>query len=134
MASAKGAGKTETKRSTRVAAQLRQEVARLVQRELADPRLEGLMVSGVWLSDDLRVAKISYRIATTAVGAEHDARKKDASVALERAKGRLRKAVTDRLGLRVAPELRFVYDEGLDARHRIDELLHEIAHEPKAKS
>ncbi|MBX3221485.1 MAG: 30S ribosome-binding factor RbfA [Labilithrix sp.] len=120
------AAKNEASRSVRVAAQLRQEVARLVGRELADPRLEGLVVASAWISADLRLAKVFFRIATTSEGAELDARRKDAEKALERASGRLRKAVTARLALRVAPELRFVYDEGQDARDRIEQLLDEV--------
>ena len=113
-------------RTSRVAAQLRQAIARLIARDLADPRLADLVVSSAWISADLRVAKISFRIATVDTGAALDARRKEAEKALEKASGRLRKAVTTQLGLRVAPELRFVYDEGQDARDRIEQLLHEI--------
>ena len=122
-------GKSEASRPVRVAVQLRQEVARLIGRDLADPRLEGLVVSNAWISADLRLAKVYFRIATTSEGAELEARRKDASIALERASGRVRKAVTARLGLRVAPELRFVYDEGQDARNRIEQLLDEVKRE-----
>lgn len=115
-----------TARPARVAAQIKQEAARFVQHELADPRLEGLVVSNVWLSNDLRLAKLFFRIATIATGAEHAALRKDADKALERASGRLRKAITARLGLRVAPEFRFIYDEGQEARDRIEELLDEV--------
>ena len=124
-------GKSEASRPVRVAAQLRQEVARLIGRDLADPRLEGLVVSNAWISADLRLAKVFFRIATTSEGTELEARRKDASIALERASGRVRKAVTARLGLRVAPELRFVYDEGQDARNRIEQLLDEVKRESK---
>jgi len=123
----KTAPQRERERPVRVAAQLKQEVARLVGRELSDPRLEGLVVSNAWMSADLRLAKLFFRIATTASGSELEARRKDAEKALARAAGRMRKAVTDRLGLRVAPELRFVYDEGQDARDRIEQLLDEVA-------
>lgn len=121
--------KQEAERPVRVAAQLRQEVARLVSRDLSDPRLESLVISNAWISADLRLAKVYYRIATTAEGAELEARRKDADKALERASGRLRKAVTARLGLRVAPELRFLYDEGQDARSRIEQILDEVNRE-----
>jgi ribosome-binding factor A len=124
-------GKNETSRPVRVAVQLRQEIARFVGRELADPRLEGLVVSNAWISADLRLAKVYFRIATTLEGAELAERRKEAETALERASGRLRKAVTARLGLRVAPELRFVYDEGQDARNRIEQLLDEVKRESK---
>jgi ribosome-binding factor A len=127
----KTASATSKDRPTRVAARIKQEAARLVGRELADPRLEGLVVSSVWLSNDLRVAKIFFRIATIATGAEHAAQRADAEKALARASGRLRKAITERVGLRVAPELRFVYDEGQEARDRIEELLEEVKRERK---
>lgn len=116
-------------RPTRVAVQLRQEIARLIGRDLSDPRLENLVVSNAWISADLRLAKVFFRIATTDEGSALAARREDAEKALERASGRLRKAVTGRLGLRVAPELRFVYDEGLDARTRIEQLLDEVKRE-----
>lgn len=116
----------EASRPVRVAAQLRQEIARLLGRDFADPRLEGLIVSNAWISSDLQLAKVFFRVATIEEGAALEARKKDAEQALTRAGGRLRKAVTARLGLRVAPELRFLYDDGQDARSRIDELLEEV--------
>jgi ribosome-binding factor A len=112
-----------------VAVQLRQEIARLVGRELSDPRLEGLIVASAWISADLRLAKIFFRIATTDTGAALDARREGALKALEKSSGRLRKAVTSRLALRVAPELKFVYDEGQDARDRIESILDSIARE-----
>lgn len=118
-------------RTARVGAQLKQALARLIARDLADPRLADLVVSNAWISADLRVAKIAFRIATTDTGKELAAKSKDAAKALEKASGRLRKAVTAQLGLRVAPELRFVYDEGQDARDRIEELLHEIRTDEK---
>lgn len=123
-------GKTnEASRPVRVAAQLRQEIARLVGRELADPRLEGVVISNAWVSADLRLAKVYFRVATTSEGAELDARKRGAAAALERASGRVRKAVTARLGLRVAPELGFLYDENQDAQSRIEQLLDEVKRE-----
>lgn len=125
---------TAKERPTRVAVRIRQEAARFIAHELADPRLEGLVVSSVWLSNDLRVAKIFFRIATIATGAEHEALRKGAEKALEKASGRLKKALTSRLGLRVAPELRFVYDEGQDARDRIEQLLDEVRRDRDAKA
>ena len=117
---------SRAERPVRVAVQLRHEVSRLLLRDLADPRLEGVIVSNAWISSDLQLAKIFFRIATTAEGALLEARRKEAQTALERASGRVRKAVTARLGLRVAPELRFLYDEGQDARDRIERLLDEV--------
>jgi ribosome-binding factor A len=120
----------QSQRPARAAAQLRQEIARQISRELGDPRLDGLVVSSVSMTPDLRLARIMWRLADSSLpGVDLEARKKDAAKALEKSSGRLRKAVTARLGLRYAPELRFQYDEGLDARDRIEQLLHEVKKE-----
>lgn len=117
----------DTKRPARAAAQLRQELARQLGRELGDPRLEGVIVSSVSMTPDLRLARVYYRLALSSLpGVDLEASKKDAAKALEKASGRLKRAVTARLGLRFAPELRFAYDEGQEARDRIDELLEEV--------
>ena len=115
-------------RPARVAAQLRQEIARLVSRDLGDPRLENLVVANVTMSGDLRLAKIFWRLAVLDEPGSSllNARLKDTQTALERASGRLKKAVTARLQLRVAPELKFEYDAGQEKRDRIDQLLEEV--------
>ncbi|MBS2019195.1 MAG: 30S ribosome-binding factor RbfA [Deltaproteobacteria bacterium] len=120
-------------RPARIAAQLRQEIARLIARDLGDPRLEGLVVANVTMTGDLRLAKVYWRLAMLAgPGIDLEARRKDAQIALERASGRLKRAATAHLGLRFAPELRFQYDAGQEARDRIDQLLEEVKREPKA--
>jgi ribosome-binding factor A len=119
-------------RPARVAAQLRQELARLVARDLGDPRLENLVVASVSISGDLRLAKVLWRLATLdEPGPLLRAKLKDAQTALERASGRLKKAVTARLQLRVAPELKFEYDAGQEKRDRIDQLLEEVKRDAK---
>ena len=118
-------------RPVRVAAQLRQEVARLIGRDFADPRLEHVVVASAWMSNDLQIAKVFFRV-TSLSPVELETRRKEAQVALERAAGRIRRAVTARLALRVAPELKFVYDEGQDARTRIEQLLDEVKRETPA--
>lgn len=121
------AGATRENRPARVAGLLRQELARLVGRDLGDPRLAGLIIASVTMTPDLRLARIFYRLME---GTEKE-RCDDAQKALEKASGRLKKAVTGRLGLRFAPELRFQYDEGQEARDRIDELLEEVKRDRK---
>ena len=52
---------------------------------------------------------------------------------LSRAAPRLRRAVAAGLRLRRVPELRFSFDTGPDATARVEELLAEIAREPKGE-
>ena len=117
-------------RPARVAAQIRQEMARLIARDLGDPRLEGLVVASVTMTGDLRMAKVFWRLAILVDPNEPPAllkaRLKDTQLALERASGRLKRAITGRLQLRVVPELKFEYDAGQEKRDRIDQLLDEV--------
>jgi ribosome-binding factor A len=119
-------------RPARVAAEIRQELARLISRDLGDPRLEALVVANVTMTGDLRMAKVFWRLAVLDEGPLLDARRRDTQLALERASGRLKRAITGRLKLRVVPELKFEYDAGQEKRDRIDQLLEEVKRDRKA--
>src|SRR5260370_40277932 len=114
------------KRSARVAERVREKTARALARALSDPRLHHAVVTVVEMPDALSLARIRVRLAS---GGDDPAARERLLAGLEAAKGRLRKRVGQSIGLRRAPELRFHYDEGQDASHRIEELLHEIKKE-----
>jgi len=120
----------EVKRATRVGERLREELASLVAHELGDPRVQGVIVARVKLSDDLRHARVYFRMLE---GGDDAERVKAAKLGLERASGVLRREVTDRAGLRYAPELKFHYDEGQEAGDRIEALLEEVRQEQRGK-
>lgn len=105
------------KRATRVAGRLQQEVAAAI-RELRDPRVVGVLVSRVEVTDDLQSAKVYVRL--------EQGEPKAALKGLESASGRIRKQIASALQLRYAPALRFYYDEAQDAVTRIEELLREV--------
>lgn len=119
---------TEVKRADRVATRLQEELARALL-DMSDPRLAGVLVSRVRMSDDLQLASAYVRVQNEA----GPARRKAVLRALEGASGRLRREVTDALGLRFSPKLRFFFDAGLDAESRVEELLHEIAAERRGE-
>jgi ribosome-binding factor A len=109
------------KRSTRVAGRLQEELSAAL-RDLRDPRLAGVLVSRVEVTDDLQMAKVYVR---RELGGDAPAVKATLK-ALGAAAGRLRRTAGEALGLRYVPELRFFYDESLDAVTRIEELLREV--------
>jgi ribosome-binding factor A len=113
----------DVKRATRVAERIREELSIALAEVVKDPGARGVIVSGVQVSDDLRHANVYVRLVT---GGDDDGERKRALAGLTRASGVLRREVAERAGLRFAPELRFHYDEGQDARDRIDELLREV--------
>ena len=109
-------GRTEYSRSIRVADQIQREIALLVARELADPRVGEVTVSGVDLSPDMRNAKV-----LVTPGRETDG---DASVdALNRAAGFLRSRLGRRVRMRRVPRLVFEHDRTLEQALRIDALI-----------
>lgn len=117
-------------RARRVGEGVREEVSSLVATELKDPRAAGAVVTRVEMSSDLRTARVHVRLLE---GAEDTDRRRDLVAALGRAAGLLRREVGQRLRLRYAPELRFVYDDGVDHLTRVEELLHEIDADRKSR-
>ena len=111
-------GHPEYGRPTRVAEQIRRELALLVAREVADPRVGDVTISDVDLSPDMRYAKV-----LVTPGRETDG---DASVsALNHAAGFLRSRLGRRVRVRYLPRLEFEHDRTLERALRIDALIGE---------
>ena len=109
-------GHAEYSRSIRVADQIRRELAILVARDVADPKVGEVTVSGVDLSPDMRHAKVMVT-----PGRESDG---DASVAaLNRAAGFLRSRLGRRIRMRRLPSLAFEHDRTLEHALRIEALI-----------
>jgi ribosome-binding factor A len=117
-------------RVRRVEKALREELASMLAHEVKDPGAAGTIVTRVELTNDLRSAKIHVRLLE---GGDDPARRTSVLAALARATGMLRREVTQRLQLRSAPELRFVYDDGIDNTTRVEQLLAEIDAERKPR-
>ena len=107
-------------RQERVQEQLVQEVSDMVQKDLRDPRLGFVTLTGAEISKDLRHAKIFVSVL-----GDEEARKQSLK-ALNGASGLLRGEFARRAHLRVAPELVFQYDDGIDRGQHIFELLHSV--------
>jgi ribosome-binding factor A len=110
-------------RVRRVSKGMREELASLLSGEVKDPGAAGAIVTRVEVTNDLRSARVFVRLLE---GGDDPERRRKVLAALGRASGMLRREVSHRLSLRHAPELRFVYDEGLDHTTRVEELLAEI--------
>ncbi len=120
-----------TRRSTRVGERVRTELMALLLRgSLRDPATEGVFISDVKMSKDLRYARIYVRLT---VCETCDEKRQNAIRALARATGYLRRELAPRLKLRYVPELRFLWDEQVDRASRIDSLLEEIRNEQRER-
>lgn len=118
-------------RANRVAARVQEELATQL-RALSDPRLQGIFVSRVEMTDDLQVAKVYVRHEQA--GELPPAARKSLLRGFEAASGRLRKEIARAVALRRAPELRFIYDAGQDSAHRVEEILREIHADGESQS
>jgi ribosome-binding factor A len=95
---------------------VQQNLASLLLREVKDPRLQKMTVSGVEVSRDLGHAKVFF--------VTHDAAERVAvEASLKRATPFLRSRLAECCGLRVIPELHFQYDRSFDESDRISQLL-----------
>jgi ribosome-binding factor A len=120
---------TGVKRSARVAERLREELSAKL-RDMRDPRLTGVLISRVEVTDDLQSAKVFVR---RELGAADPGVQKQMLKGLQAASGRLRRDVAGALSLRYAPTLRFFYDDAPDAVDRVEELLREIHRDEQDK-
>ena len=100
---------------------MRDELSRMISRELGDPRLQLVSVTAVELSNDMSYARV-YVSSFKADAKASD----DAVTALDAAKGMLRGEVGRRLMLRHAPDLSFRPDHSMEKAAKVLELLNEI--------
>lgn len=109
----------EGRRPERVAESILRELSNLLQKDLKDPRLRGVTLTAVRMTDDLRLARVFFSHLAGAPAAAH------AVAGFRSAAGFIRQRIGRELGLRYAPELRFEYDPSIEQAARIDALLRE---------
>ena len=107
-------------RTQRVADQIRQTLAEIIMRELRDPAIGFVTITGVEVSSDLRYAKAFVSMMGSA------AEKSTTLTALRRAAPFARRALGERIRLRHVPELTFLEDLTEARAGRIEELIQEI--------
>ncbi|MFL6567468.1 MAG: 30S ribosome-binding factor RbfA [Burkholderiales bacterium] len=95
---------------------IQRELSELVQRELRDPRVGMITLTGVDVSPDFSHAKVFF----TTLDSGHVA---EAAKGLKRAAGFLRSQLARRIKLYTTPELRFEYDESVERGDRLSRLI-----------
>ncbi len=105
------------RRVRRVGQLLREELSRLIRREVKDPRVGLVTITDVDVTPDLEHATVYVR--TVEIGRSME----DLLEGLRSAAGYLRHALGKELHLRRIPELAFEEDRSLDRARRIETLL-----------
>jgi ribosome-binding factor A len=109
-----------SKRNDRVSSLLHREVAGLLQLRMRDPRIEGLTVTRVEVSNDLHYAWVYVDFVSRQGNVDA------ALAALEKASRFIRNEVRQNLSMRHTPELIFRSDKGLEYSERIHNVLQEL--------
>ncbi|MGH8737028.1 MAG: 30S ribosome-binding factor RbfA [Burkholderiales bacterium] len=111
-------------RAQKVGDQIQRELSSILHRELRDPRVGMITLTGVEVSSDCAHATVFF----TCLDASHIP---EATKGLRRAGGFLRTQLAKRIKLYTAPELRFVYDESIERGARLSQLIDSVTGEQK---
>ncbi|MDH3199000.1 MAG: 30S ribosome-binding factor RbfA [Candidatus Krumholzibacteria bacterium] len=111
---------TKSFRIQRINEAIKELVSELLVSRIRDPRVGLVTITSVRVSRDLSFAKVYYSVMGD-TAAREETRK-----GLTSAGSFLRNAISEELGMRTAPELRFVYDDTIDRSMRIEEKLREV--------
>jgi ribosome-binding factor A len=106
-------------RARRVGDRIREELADILSREVHDPGLTLVTITGVDVDRE-------FGYATIYVTTSDPLRRKEILSGFERARGFLRSALAARIPLRSFPQLRFRYDTSVDEGARVEDLLNQI--------
>jgi ribosome-binding factor A len=114
-------------RSQRIADRIHEELSEMLIRQVQDPRLEGVTITGVRVDRELTFADI-YISAI-----EGSQRADEVISGFEHASGFLRSELARKVELRTFPRLRFHWDPTLEKAEHIEKLLASLKHESSSK-
>lgn len=108
------------KRATRVGDEILKCAAGLLIHKVRDPRVNGVTLTGVHISDDLKNASIFFSL----IGNEEDIRR--AQAGLDSAKGFIRREIALCVKLRTVPDILFKHDPTLETGNRLEKLFQKL--------
>ena len=103
-------------RTDRIAEEIRKVISEMIQNELKDPRVKGLIsVTKINLTKDLKFCKIYISV----LGAD----KEEVLAGIQSGAGYMRKELGQRVQIRILPELQFVIDNSMEYGAHIDQVI-----------
>ena len=110
------------KRAVRVNDLLREEIALIVMRRIKDPRVGFLTITGVEVTEDLKIARVFISVLDRA-------HREETLSVLNAASGFIRSELSKKVKMKFIPQLEFHIDSSIDYGDRIDTLLRKIKEE-----
>jgi len=113
----------QSQRMERVSRQLRASLAEILQEGLKDPRVGPLTLTSVWVSPDLRHARIGF-LPLGGMGDPETIKE-----GLNAARGYLQRQLARRVRMKYLPVLEFHVDESIQQAMAIESLIDDLAKE-----
>ena len=110
-------------RLQRIADRIREELSDMLIRDVSDPRLSGISITGAKVDRELSYADIFVSAV------EGHERAPEVIEGLQHASGFLRRGLAERIDLRVFPRLRFHWDPTPERADHIERILAELRQE-----
>ena len=108
------------RRLPRLNEQMKRDIAELLRTQVRDPRVSGVTVTDVSVTNDLSLARVYVRVPG------NDEERAEALTGLEAAAPFVRRAVAQGLRIRRVPEIRFEHDTSGDHAARIEAILRDV--------
>ena len=109
------------RRPARVADNIKIEIAGLLLRKIKDPRVQGVSITEVKTTPDLRRAWVYFSTLKDNV--------EEVTAGLNSARGFIRSHLARQLGMRYVPDIEFRHDQTIERMAEMDKLFQEIASE-----
>ena len=107
------------KRTDRIAELMQRKLSALVQQEIKDPRLTGMItISGVQVTSDLSFAKVYFTVLNGDEG--------ETKQILNQAAPYLRSLLAKTMTTRKVPALTFVYDSSIEYGKKLSKLIDDV--------
>jgi ribosome-binding factor A len=103
-------------RTERIAEEIKKEISDMIQTQLKDPRVNGIIsITKVMLTKDLKYCKIYVSILAD--------NKQEAIEGIKSGAGYMRKELASRIKIRIVPELNFILDDSIEYGAHINEVI-----------
>ncbi|RTZ96522.1 MAG: 30S ribosome-binding factor RbfA [Deltaproteobacteria bacterium] len=113
-------------RGSRVGGEIQKLLSELLLRKIKDPRLKMILITGVKMTPDLKLARVYY----TSTG--QDINPGNTLEGLKSASGFFKRLLAQKLDLRYIPALHFYHDDSFEYGDRIERLLKSVQKEDEA--
>jgi len=112
------------KRAVRVGDQILRVIADLLTTKVKDPRTQGITLTGIEMSNDLKHGKVYFSI----LGDKEEIGK--AQAGLDSATGYIKREISARMDLKYMPDLLFKYDPSMEKGRNMERLFEQLRSNP----